>query len=58
MQKFFEGRAFGLLVVIALAAWTAQANDVSPAKGPEEDGTKPALVKIAGEGQMLSLIHI
>lgn len=43
----------GLTVVAAslcfggLQLW---AKDKAPAKGPDEDGTKPALVKIAGEG--------
>src|SRR5438876_8789467 len=33
-------------------AWTARADNRPAPKGPEEDGTKPALVKIAGEGMM------
>lgn len=37
----------------AEAAWTARANDLVP-KGPDQDGTKPALVKIAGEGLLNS----
>src|SRR5207245_4580171 len=32
--------------------WTARADNRPVPKGPEEDGTKPALVKIAGEGMM------
>jgi len=35
-----------------LTAWTARADNRTAPKGPEEDGTKPALVKIAGEGMM------
>src|SRR5258708_7406240 len=43
--------------VVALAfslggAWTARADNRPTPKGPDEDGTKPALVKIAGEGMM------
>jgi hypothetical protein len=34
------------------SAWTLGANEKPAPKGPEEDGTKPALVKIAGEGLM------
>src|SRR5437899_138841 len=41
------GAGFGLG-----AAWTARADNRPAPKGPEEDGTKPALVKIAGEGMM------
>jgi hypothetical protein len=33
-------------------AWTARADNRLAPKGPDEDGTKPALVKIAGEGMM------
>src|SRR3981189_923770 len=33
-------------------AWTARADSRPAPKGPDEDGTKPALVKIAGEGMM------
>src|SRR5437899_9079309 len=41
------GAGFGLG-----AAWTARADNRPAPKGPEEDGTKPALVKIAAEGMM------
>src|SRR2546430_1668655 len=34
--------------------WTARADNRPAPKGPDEDGTKPALVKIAGEGMMSS----
>jgi carboxypeptidase Q len=33
-------------------AWTVRADNRPAPKGPDEDGTKPALVKIAGEGMM------
>jgi len=33
-------------------AWTARADNRPAPKGPDEDGTKPALVKIAGEGML------
>ncbi len=54
MLKFFARRALGLLVIGSFTAWTASADVNSAPKGPDEDGTKPALVKIAGEGQMNS----
>ncbi len=54
MAKFLARRAFGLLVISGFTAWTASADVNSAPKGPEEDGTKPALVKIAGEGQLNS----
>ncbi len=43
--------ALGLLGAGAGAAW---ANERTGPKGPDEDGTKPALVKIAGEGMLES----
>lgn len=54
MLKFLARRTLGLVVISAFAVWTASANVESAPKGPDEDGTKPALVKIAGEGQMNS----
>ena len=46
-------RAFvGLILVLSCAGATLAANDVAKPKGPEEDGTKPALTRIAGEGLM------
>jgi carboxypeptidase Q len=48
MKKSFLGLAF----VFALASIPASANDSAKPKGPEEDGTKPALTRIAGEGLM------
>jgi len=43
-RLFLLGLAF---VMATAAAW---ANDVAQPKGPDEDGTKPALARIAGEG--------
>jgi len=44
---------FPALVFMMLAAGTTlHANDVAKPEGPEEDGTKPALTRIAGEGLM------
>src|SRR5271170_3401411 len=48
MRKIFAGIAL-LALVVALGA-SAQSRSVG--KGPNEDGTKPALVKIAGEGML------
>jgi len=41
-----------LAVLLAAPVAASWANDVAKPKGPEEDGTKAALVKIAGEGTM------
>ena len=41
-----------MLLGVLLSASAVLANDVAKPKGPEEDGTLPALVKIAGEGTM------
>jgi len=46
MKKRFLGIAFAL----ALASFGVSANDSVKPKGPEDDGTKPALTSIAGEG--------
>jgi len=48
MRKIFGGIA----VIALVAGMTARAENKSVAKGPNEDGTKPALVKIAGEGML------
>jgi carboxypeptidase Q len=48
MRKIFGG----ILVIAVVAATAARADNRSVAKGPDEDGTKPALVKIAGAGLM------
>src|SRR5216684_4345202 len=50
MRKFLAG----LAVVIVGIGIVARAEEKPSAKGPVEDGTMPALVKIAGEGQMES----
>jgi hypothetical protein len=41
-----------LFLAVTLSAIAARANDVAKPKGPVEDGTLPAHVKIAGEGTM------
>lgn len=41
-----------LAVLVTLAGFPLAARDSIKPKGPEEDGTKPALTKIAGEGMM------
>jgi len=46
-------KIFGGVVIVALGAALAVRGEVKPAaKGPDEDGTKAALVKIAGEGML------
>jgi carboxypeptidase Q len=40
----------GMLLVIALTGGAARGRDSVKPKGPEEDGTKPALTSIAGQG--------
>jgi carboxypeptidase Q len=50
MRKIFGGVA--VLAVVAVLGMRAE-NKPAP-KGPNEDGTKPALVKIAGEGMLNS----
>ena len=47
-------RLLGLLVAVALTSSSARANDSARPAGPAEDGTRPALVRIAGEGFMNS----
>lgn len=47
-----KNHVMGLFTVLALSAIAVHANDVAKPKGPEEDGTLPALVRIAGEGTM------
>ena len=48
MRKIFGGIA----VISLVAALAVRAEEKTAAKGPDEDGTKPALVKIAGEGML------
>jgi carboxypeptidase Q len=45
-------RLLSLSLFAAIVAAGIHANDTPKPTGPEEDGTKPALVKIAGEGLM------
>jgi hypothetical protein len=47
-----KNRVLGILLGLTLTATALHANDAPRPKGPEEDGTLPALVKIAGEGAM------
>jgi carboxypeptidase Q len=42
----------GIVAVALVGVLAARAEDKPTAKGPNEDGTKPALVKIAGEGML------
>lgn len=51
MRKMFSVVACVAVQALALSG-AAVARDSSAAKGPDEDGTKPALVKIAGAGLM------
>jgi carboxypeptidase Q len=46
------GVAMLALGFLRAGAGVVRANEKAAAKGPDEDGTKPALVKIAGEGMM------
>src|SRR5438309_10858130 len=57
VRRMRMGRVVDRLAVAALGLclggpWTAQADNRPVPKGPDDDGTKPALVKIAGEGMM------
>src|SRR5262245_63420082 len=52
MNRVRVRMSLGLLV--ALAGWTGGLRADDRPKGPEEDGTKPALARIAGEGFMNS----
>jgi carboxypeptidase Q len=51
MRKILGGIAI-VAFGAALATAVAVRAEVKPAKGPDEDGTKAALVKIAGEGML------
>ncbi|HVS88031.1 MAG TPA: M28 family peptidase [Candidatus Acidoferrum sp.] len=53
MRSVFVRVAVGL-AILAGATRVSSAEEKPVAKGPDEDGTKPALVKIAGEGEMNS----
>ena len=52
MRRVLAGAAAVALGFSLGGAWTARADNRPAPKGPDEDGTKPALVKIAGEGMM------
>lgn len=52
MRKLLAG--VGVPVLTFGLAWVAAARADEGLKGPDEDGTKPALTKIAGEGMMNS----
>ena len=45
-------RVLGLTLLVLAGGSAGWANDVMKPKGPEEDGTKPALARIAGQGIM------
>ena len=56
MRRVLVGLAAGFAVMTAslsVAALQLRAEE-KPPKGPDEDGTKPALVRIAGEGLLNS----
>ena len=42
----------GVVLTVGLATSPARATEIAKPKGPEEDGTKPALTRITGEGLM------
>ena len=54
MRGVFAGAMVAALGFSLCGGWVTGADDKPGPKGPEEDGTKPALVKIAGEGMMNS----
>jgi Zn-dependent M28 family amino/carboxypeptidase len=45
-------RLLGLVFAVVLTSTFGWAKDSAKPKGPDEDGTKPALARIAGEGMM------
>ena len=49
MRRFLSGLV-AVAAIVGFGALPLRARDKSAPKGPDEDGTKPALVKIAGEG--------
>jgi carboxypeptidase Q len=53
-MRCFSGILAGTVLTVGLAAAGAVRADDRGPKGPAEDGTLPALTKIAGEGQMNS----
>jgi len=52
MRRVLNGPAVAALGIWLGVACVARADNRAVPKGPDEDGTKPALVKIAGEGMM------
>ena len=52
MRRLLVGVAVLALGLSLGGAWAARADNRPGPKGPDEDGTKAALVKIAGEGMM------
>jgi carboxypeptidase Q len=54
MRRFFGVMSLMAVTFFAVGALTLRANEKAAPKGPDEDGTKPALTKIAGEGMMNS----
>ena len=52
MRRVLAGMAVVTMGLLGAQALTLRANERPTPKGPNEDGTKPALVKIAGEGMM------
>ncbi len=52
MRRVLAGVAVAAMGFSLGGAWTARGDNRPVPKGPDEDGTKPALVKIAGEGMM------
>lgn len=54
MRKLFAGFVVVAIGIFCAAVQVARADDGAMFKGPNEDGTKPALAKIAGEAQLNS----
>src|SRR5215470_10208882 len=54
MQRAFMKLAVLMLASSGLAVLPVRADNRAAPKGPDEDGTKPALTRIAGEGMMNS----
>jgi carboxypeptidase Q len=54
MRRFSGAMSLVVLGFFGAGALTLLANEKAAPKGPDEDGTKPALTKIAGEGMMNS----
>lgn len=54
MRRVLARVALMILGFCGFGVWRVYADNKSAPKGPDEDGTKPALVKIAGEGLLNS----